>query len=345
MERKVQEYELEDEAKKSEPSIVDESQQPIDEHPEMNLVLDEGPQEPQNFIVADESEPKEVKRQQHKEEQDPFQQKFDRVKKEKYESLEQKHMALDRVAQLERENEELRRTAEIASQAAMINHDERVKHRLERAKQLKGQAIESGDVQQQVDADLELSMAASELDRLNNWKATQTLQSQYPEPAREMPRPEVLNSREIQHWYQKNPWANPDNDEFDKDLRYEAERAGDQLDNYLIQNGLQHQMYSREYFNEIDNYISQVKRQNPDYEEPSHISHRRAIPMKNSRSPVSSMRGVSSSGVPGASPRKTFTISKEEMELSKQWGLDPKTYVAHRENLRQKGKLGVNKIM
>lgn len=329
MERKVQDYEKDDELLEDKAKVEPEEEE--DEHPNIEVRVEEPEDKPLEVAVA--SDEPEEEEDEEKVEKDPLKQKLHRIQKEKFQAIEQKHQAIDRITQLERENEELRRSSHLASQAAMVNHDDRVNYRINNAKQQKMQAIESGDVQAQVDADLELSLAVSEYDRLQNWKASQSLQSQYPEQQQAVV-PEVLNARTLNAWEEQNPWANSSSDDYDEALTNQAHHIGNQLNQWCHANGLSHEIYSPQYFQRLDQEIAHLRNQNQD--EP--YSQRRAIPMKNSKSPVSSMRGTSSSRI--SQPQKqTVSLSRVELDTAAELGMTAKEYAANKLQAIKEGRM------
>ena len=255
-----------------------------------------------------------------------------------HEIQKEKYQALDELQRIKEENEHLKKMAEISTQSAIINYDMTVKQRLDRAKQLKAQAIESGDVAAQVEADIELSSAVSELQKANDWKMQKSYQDQQMSEVYQQP-PEVSNQREIQRWVNENQWMNPNSHDYNESLASKMNAATDSLDAYLFRTGQHDLRFTREYFNELDAYrsqlISEMEDNSDEYEAPvrsrndSQPAQRRNVPMKTSnRPPVSPVRSQrpSSSGEP-----QRFTISNEEKEIARRMGVTDKAYVYHRE--------------
>lgn len=232
----------------------------------------------------------------------------------------EKYQAIDEIHRISHENEQLRKMVDFSTQAAIKNYDDTVYHKLERARQRKEQAIESGDVKEQIDADVDLATATSEINYLNNWKAQQNYQNQYQEQQQQAQNnyqqpPHVSQSHEVQRWADMNPWFNPQSNDYDEELAEQAQLYADVLDARLYRSGRQNEIMSREYFETIDNYVNSIA--------PTQKFNQRNLNMKSSRNSVAPVR---SGGFASSSQTTQFKLTPEERNMAKMLGISEKEY-------------------
>jgi hypothetical protein len=260
-------------------------------------------------------EPEEVSKSPKK---DPLKTKLNQVQREKYQ-------AIDEASKLREELERYKAMADLSTQAATRHYEDSVLQKLDRAKQLKAQAYESGDVQAQIDADVELSMATNEIQNLNTWKTQQEIsQNQYQDTAYQQssynaPQPDV---NEVRRWADQNTWFDPSTEDYDPRLAEEVHLYSTQLENSLYRAGQGHMIYSREYFDVIDNHVNHLR---PKLYGNSNT--RRELSMRPSRSAVSPVtRGYAQSEGEG---RQQFKLDPEQREMARRLGVDERAYAQH----------------
>lgn len=235
----------------------------------------------------------------------------------------QRYAALDEANRLREENERLRRLATISTETASKQFEDNVLQRLERAKNLKMQAYEAGDIKAQTDADLEMADAMADYKSHNTWKAQESLKSQENSYNSQVPIKQgpIVNEREARGWIERNSWANPNTSEFDRDLFQIADNAASQLDLYCYKNGQAHLIQSPQYFQELDNYMEQA-RQHMESQRQSH--GRGQIPMKQPmRGGVTPVRA--SNNALGSSKQK-MQLTQEQRDLAKSLGVTEDVY-------------------
>lgn len=301
------------------PEIIVENEDDVavESHPDSEVDLEEAP-----IIKEQEKEKPKPKTRA------PADKRIHEIQKEKYQ-------ALDELQKLREENEQLRKMADLSTQSAIINYDMTVKQRLERAKQLKTQAIESGDVNAQIEADVELSSAVGEMQKANDWKLQKSYQDQQINETYQQP-PEVINQKEINRWVNENAWLSPNNEDYDEELANKMNVVTDSLDSHLFRTGQAHLRFTREYFNELDAYKRQLLSESEAPPESNRsnqghqFSQRRSAPVRTSnRPPVSPVRGQRNSSIQEDRPR--YTISNEERDMAQRMGVSDKAYVYERE--------------
>lgn len=252
---------------------------------------------------------------------------YNKIQRERYRY---EHLARQREEEaykLAGENERLRQLAEEAYQASTFHHANSLELKLKMAKEKKTQAYESGDVSALTDADVEISKINYELQESNKIKAQhdyyleQQRQQQVNAPSQEQIQnhyreKERANQIETQRWMLENPWANPKTRDYNKDLDFYAEKVALDLNNSLSSSGREDLIYSRPYFDEIDNRISQYINQQQN-------NTRRPLNMKAPNVPVSSVRSGTHSQ---SSSRSSDGLTPAEREFAKSLGPDASKY-------------------
>lgn len=183
-------------------------------------------------------------------------QKIDQLKRDKY-------RALNRIKELEQKVNQLENYSAHSNQAAMVHYDTTVQLRLEKARQKLAQAIETGDIPNQIEANEEIAEVKADEKYLKSWKAQQEYRAP-PQPDqppsrsyyddREQEESEDLNE-EAQQWIRHNPWFNENSPDYDPDMADEVKNYMQAVNRRLIRTGQQNKYCSPNYFNEIDNYI------------------------------------------------------------------------------------------
>lgn len=254
----------------------------------------------------------------------PAKTRINQIQREKYQALDEAHRLREETQRLAEENERLRQLAEYSTDAAEKHYEDGIKLRLKEAKQQKVQAIESGDIQAQVDADERMASATSELHAHNSWKATQTVKKEQQKRAMEYaPQQPQGPSPYAQRWVEDNAnWFHPDSENYHPELAAEAESFADRLDAHLYRTGQQHLIQnSPEYFNEINTHMRNV------YKQRYMQSEQRGLNMKQSRNVVGTVRG--GMGNSGAMQRQTQKVSltADEKDIAKKMDVTEQAYL------------------
>lgn len=224
----------------------------------------------------------------------------------------ERYRALNELEKKAAEVEFWKQKAELSSQASMRQLDSNVNYRLEKAKAAQLAAIESGDSQAQVDAQVEVAAATAELQEVNNWKYQNEYErraSQYREPeSEESPDPEILGA----WWHDNSDWADQRSKKYDRELVNYVCQADAWLANQLRAAGRHREIGGSDYLQEIDN-MKEVFLQNR-YQ---NTNQRRELNMRQPRGGASPVRNS------GQSVRRTYTgerLSPEQQSLAKTLG-------------------------
>lgn len=255
-----------------------------------------------------------------------------RKQSRKYESIKdrlsqvqrEKFQYLNALTELQKENEQLKTRTELSEQSAMYQYEEGVAERLEHARELKLQALEAGDIQAQVDADLQLNLATADAVGLNNWKAQQSLLEQQNQVSSQHDE-EAYNAvrlNEAANWASQNSWFHPKSEDYDEWTANQVHAYCNEFDNNLYRNGLDALMYTPEYFQVINGHIDALKNNNR--------SNRRELSMRPYRGAVSAVRNnYGGQSEYGAQPSYQ-KLSPSEREVARMLKIDERTYLKHR---------------
>lgn len=224
----------------------------------------------------------------------------------------ERYRALNELEKKAAEVEFWKQKAELSSQASMRQLDSNVNYRLEKAKAAQLAAIDSGDSQAQVDAQVEVSAAAAELHEVNNWKYQNDYErraAQYREPeSEESPDPEILGA-----WWQDNvDWADQRSKKYDRDLVNYVGQADNWLANQLRAAGRHREIGGSDYLQEIDNMKEAFLRNR--YQ---NTNQNRELNMRQPRGGASPVRNSGQSGR-RASPGER--LSSDQSALAKTLG-------------------------
>lgn len=233
----------------------------------------------------------------------------------------EKYQAMHALEQAQQENERLRRDAELYGQVSQQLYDRDVATRLEQARRAQAEAIESGDVQAQVDASTELAAAMNEHKEVERWKAEQKYSDKYRQPeisqatmaAREYSMHDWINSREF---------LNQESEKFDPDLAKEVQLYASAFDQNLWRAGRQDAIGTPEYLNIIDQHIHALSESGA-YRQPK----KQPLNMKSGRQSVSPVRTGGGGSYGGSQQQSTVRLGPAEKDLISRLGISEKQYV------------------
>jgi hypothetical protein len=277
----------------------EELEEELGEEPELEEEESSEPETPAQRIAAEDAHQKKIKT------------RLNQVQREKYQ-------ALDELARTRDELEKTRAMADLTAQSAMRHYDDNVIQRLEKARQLKASAYESGDIQSQVDADVELSIATNELHNLNTWKVQQSYRQPIQEPSY-APSPYAGKEPVIQDWIRDNSWVNPQSNDYDPDLTDQVARYCQEYDNNLINAGYGDAIFSEQYREKINEFVDHFRQSN-------YHQGRRELNMRTSRSPVSPVRSSGQNYQQSSQTRGA--LNADEKDMARRLGISEKEMYA-----------------
>ncbi len=304
-----------------------------DDNESSDVNIEHSTEEPEQPI-EDEGEPESEPEHEKPKGKKPknVQTRINELQRDKHRALQQAQDSMQQLEQLRHENERLKQYSETTNQAAMIHYDQSVKLREQNARKMLTQAIETGDVNLQVEATEELAGAKSEMKNLDAWRAQERMkqepqhnpeeyyqqqhQQQYQQPRQQQY--ETETNPETQEWIDSNPWIHKDSPEFDPELAEEVINYAAALDRRFIRTGQQDKIMTKEYYDDINRYIS------GDAHKPQST---RTLNMKSSNIPVA---GVSrSSNQAQSANQNTVVLTAEQKQFANLMKIPLETYAKH----------------
>lgn len=297
-----------------------------------NALEDEQP----TYMAPPEEEPVEPEQPEEQEQEQPVEQEAKPKKKSNIgqrlsEVQREKFQALDENRRLREEVERLKGVADTSTRTALNHYDDAVNQRLNAAKEKKRKALESGDIDAQTNADVELGMATAEYQEANRLKAQQQMYEQQQQPYQQNPYqqqeqiPPYHDPNAMyfaQEFVNENPWYDSRNEDYDQEMAYAMNHIVNGFDQNLRAAGLgNHIQRSPEYFatlreraQELANYKRQLGGD---------------LNMRQTRSPVAPVRqgGFSSQN----QSSKKMGLSAEEKEIARGMGLKDEQYLQYLE--------------
>lgn len=295
------------------------------EEPEI-VEEESGDEEPTVYSHADEDE--EAEEEPVNKGRLPGNARIQQIQREKYQAIHESN-------RLQQENEYLRRMAldlnnkaTESGNAAMIHYDNSANLKLEHAKSRKIQAHEEGNVQAEIDADVDIASATAEIQHINHWKAQQAMenrnrqqqyeQQQYDQQYAQQT-PQQPDQQVSVDWLERNAWFNPHSHDFSPELAHAAREYSEKVENFLYRNGRPDLIMSEQYYDEIDSYIQQLHSQRGQGMGKKQLNMR---PVRGGSTPV---RNTSSNA---SRSSEKHQLSREEREIARVMGIKDKDYLA-----------------
>lgn len=176
-----------------------------------------------------------------------------KIKKDKYKILAEKDA-------LEQENRQLKEMLNESLNSGAYHYARNAYTDLDKAKLSKKRAIEEGDVDALLEADIELTKAINAVNELEKWQHSESYKSPPPPPkdnSNSLPYNEI--QQEILYdWLDNHDNLQPSSKNYDPELANKVIKFANKLDNYLNSNNQSGAIYSEEYFDAIDNYIESI---------------------------------------------------------------------------------------
>ena len=315
MERQDEYYEQD--ASFEEPEVEESSE-------ESEIIDEEGQSEPISYEREEEVE---------EEDEEPKQRgrlsgnaRIQQIQREKYQAFAELNRAREENEYLKRVALNLNDKANESSHAAMIHYDNSARLKLEQAKSRKLKAAEEGDAQGEVDADVDIATATNELQQISNWQYQKNIedrnrQQQIYQQEQMLTQQQKFNEPDPQEsygWLERNSWFNPASHDFNPDLAQAARDYSEKVENYLYRQGRADLIMSREYYDEIDNYIHSLQ-SNKGQE-----MNRRQLNMRPARGGASPVRNTHAS----SQRREKHSLRPEEREMASLMGVKEKEYLS-----------------
>lgn len=249
----------------------------------------------------------------------------------------EKYRAENEANLLRAENDRLKKLNDSSTQAAMVHYDSSVKLRLDRAKQVKALAIENGDVNAQVDADVEIGRIAAQMEQLEAYKSQESVRERQQAPEQEQYRqqqraPQAQLNEDTESWLADNTWFVPNSPDFDQDMHQEVQAYAESLDRKLRRTGQEDKIMTREYFDEINNYVQREFYEQEDTPPPQ-PSRNLNMKQASSRAPVAPVGKTG--GRPNPANPRQITLTSEEKDFIRFAKISPEEYVKQKAAIAQ----------
>lgn len=179
--------------------------------------------------------------------------KFWKERREKYKALAER----DRIAN---ELEELKRERDKALEVGNYHYGQNAYADLERAKFQKKKAIEDGDVDALMEADISLVRAANAIDEIERWNAQSNLQENKNTPKNTDVSVSSAQQEMARDWIESHPELNPNSSKYNTALAQKVGAYINALDSNIANSNQPEYYFSEDYFDVIDDHIAKLKR-------------------------------------------------------------------------------------
>jgi hypothetical protein len=272
-----------------------------------------------DFYNADESESPPTTEKEDKVTKKKFHEHIAEIQRIKYQALKENEA-------LRAENERLSMLSNASAHTALQHYEEAASQRLQAAKEFKQRAYDSGDIKEQIDADIALSLAVSEIQTLNQKKAEhQALQQPYYQGSQQQQQyqqqPQYNQEIEAKRWVERNQWFNPASESYDDWMATEMHNYCNALDNNLYRAGLDSKIMGNEYFETIDNHARALA----DYRAKMGKGD---LNMRGAPNTVSPVRG--NGGLNQQNRQQQVKLSPDERNIARKLGLNDETYLQYK---------------
>lgn len=251
----------------------------------------------------------------------------------------ERYQAQAELERLRQENEHLKQYAATSSQranqidkVAVLQYEKNAQLRLEQAKIKKHQALENGDVQSQIDADVEMTTALNQLQEANSWKYRQETEEQarlaqeeqhrqqYQHQASQLESNEALQrERNVAsyEWLYQNEWMKKSSPSFDPELASIAHDYAAVMENQLKEAGREDLIMTPWYYGKLTEHLNKFRTSEPN-------GMKKQLNMRSARTGVSPARsGGSNRTFSGGRSGTRDNLNDLDKSLAKAWRLDP----------------------
>lgn len=181
--------------------------------------------------------------------------------KKLWKEIKRKYQVMAEKEALAKENEQLRQMLEESLSSGTYHYGKSAYAELERAKENKKRAIEEGNVDGLIEADLALTKAMNAISDLEKWAYTGNSKK----PEKEQP---INNNVEygeteaeiIADWLEDHPYLQPTSSKYNATLANQVAAFVNHLDSTIARSGKNDAYFSDEYFGAIDNYITELRK-------------------------------------------------------------------------------------
>jgi hypothetical protein len=268
-------------------------------------------------------------------EQEKKKTKLWKEKKQKYRLIEEKQALHQEILQLKEQARERDEMLNQALNSGTYHYGKSAYADLERAKENKKKAIENGDLDSLMEADVSFNKAMHTINDLEKWaysgpqgKGESVQHNNYEQPEYSFNEREQEIARD---WLEDHEYLNPRSKKYDVNLASKVIDFTNALDTNLQRQGSTDAIFSDEYFDTVDNYIATIRKESP-----------KNLKSSNSVAPVGAVRNSYTSSVGGKSSNTIqIALSPEEKMMCSNMNVSEKEWLKYKlEDLKnlKKGK-------
>lgn len=181
--------------------------------------------------------------------------------KKLWKEIKRKYQVMAEKEALLKENAQLKQMLEESLSSGTYHYGKSAYGDLERAKENKKRAIEEGNVDGLIEADLTLTKAMNAINDLEKWAYTGNAKKpENPSPVNNSLDYGETETEIIADWLDDHPYLQPTSSKYNSTLANQVADFVNKLDATLEQNGQKDVYFSEDYFNAIDNYINNLKK-------------------------------------------------------------------------------------
>jgi hypothetical protein len=253
-----------------------------------------------------------------------------KIKRSRYKALAEKRAALE-------ENAKLKEMLAESLNSGTYHYGKTTYSELERAKDNKKRAIEEGDIDALIEADIALNRAANNVNELERWTSSST-QKNPQETIHEQP---YESHNEIEQamatdWLDNHSYLQPNSRDYNPALATEISEFINYLDENLANNGQRDVYFSEQYFNTIDQYIGEAK--NRIHDESKNKTQKSPKSLE-SAAHVGSVRNSYSASPTSNTPSSTqLILTADEKRMCANAGITEKDWLRYKLEDLKKGK-------
>lgn len=342
----MQEIQVGDDNINQEPEIIYEDESSV----EVQSENEPAHQEEAHSIDNYQEEQVQEKPEKEKKHRIPAKTRINQITRRAYEAESRAQTAEQLLQKLQEENERLKKYNETSNKAVLSSSERALDSDINLARKMKLQAIENGDIQQQIDADEMLAAAVAEKKQLELNKYQQkiyeeeaALRAQQQKPYQSQNQYEKQSSPEWNpyedDWVNNNPWFSEESDDFDPILQERAIKYAQFLAKKYQQDGKDSDIMGPEYFDTLSKYMNKFVAATPMRESPKQQNYGQGGLVMNR--PRTTVGGVSGGSVPTQGGREVVRMTREEQEMARAHGWTDQQWIQFKKAADQKEKAGL----
>ncbi|MGV8131435.1 MAG: hypothetical protein ACP5N7_05050 [Candidatus Pacearchaeota archaeon] len=249
--------------------------------------------------------------------------------KKLWKEIKRKYQVMAEKENLLKENAQLRQMLEESLNSGTYHYGKSAYAELEKAKEDKKRAIEEGNVDGLIEADLALTKSINAISELEKWANTgNPTKTQTQQPVNNHQQYGETEAEIIADWLEDHTDLQPMSPKYNPTLANQVADFVNRLDSAIAHNGRNDAYFSEEYFNAIDNYISELKK-----------SAGKAIKTVESASHVGGVRNsYSSSPINKSSGSKQMILTADEKRMCANSGIKEEDWLKYKLEDLKKGK-------